>query len=438
MQITLRGLLFLLLAAPLMAGADLLPALEWVGWGWLLLAIALLWWDWRMAGPIKQFEVERVHDTRLSLGGRNIIKTIVSLTQQNGRPIALTVRDEPPIEFVIEDNLASGTVAFKQPFEAAYIAIPGRRGNYQFGATHLRWEGPLGLIRRQASADNEASVKVYPNMLEVRKYDLMLRQNRLKELGLRHTRLTGEGTDFEGLREYRQGDSFRRINWKSTARRMRPITTEYQTERSQNIVTVIDVGRMMQSTVDGLTKLDHVLNTVLLLGYVASGMGDRIGVLTFADKVQTFMRPKQGRNQFYKMLELLYQTEPEPVEPSYAGAINHLMHQQRRRSLAIVFTDISSGFGLDNLIASTIQLSKRHLTVVVTIKDPDVVERSEAAVADSDGVYQRMVAQKMLDERQIGLDKLKQYGVLTLDVSADKLSISVIDRYLDLKSRLRL
>ncbi len=438
MQITGRGLLFLLFAAPIMASSVWLPVLEWVGWGWLVVAFGLLAWDWRLARPISRFELTRLHDSRLSLGGRNRITIEIKTADWADIPTRLMVRDEPPLPFMIEENWGEGAISPNEPFRMTYIAIPRRRGNYRFGRTHLRWVGPLGLVRRQGYAENEADVKVYPNLLAVRKYDLLLQQNRLKEMGLRNTRLTGEGTDFEGLREYRQGDSFRRINWKSTARRNRPITVDYQTERSQNIVTMIDVGRMMQSTVDGLTKLDHVLNTVLLLGYVASGMGDRIGMLTFADRVQTYMRPKQGRAQFYKMLEQLYRIEPEPVEPAYAGAINYLMRQQRRRSLAIVFTDISSGYGLDSLIASTIQLSKRHLTLVVTIKDPDVVDRSEAAAEDSATLYQRVIAEKMLDQRQIGLDRLRQYGVLTLDVTADRLSLRVIDRYLDLKSRLKI
>ena len=438
MQLTGRGLLFLLLSAPIMAASVWLSLFEWVGWGWLLFAVALLYFDWRQAGPISRFEIQRHHDSRLSLGGRNEIRVEAVPKAKSGRTVPVQIRDEPPPDFLVEENFAMGEMGPDRPFALSYVVIPRRRGNFGFGKSHLRWEGPLGLVRRQGSVNNEISVKVYPNLLEVRKYDLLLKQNRLRELGLRHTRITGDGTEFEGLREYRQGDSFRRINWKSTARRNRPITVEYQTERSQNIITMIDVGRMMQSTVSGLSKLDHVLNTVLLLGYVASGMGDRIGLLTFADQVQTFVRPRQGREQFYRMLELLYQVEPEPVEPAYSYAINHLMHKQRRRSLAILFTDLSSGYGLDSLIKSSVQLSKRHLTLVVTIKDPDVVGRAESAATSTDLLYQRMVAQKMLDERTIGLDRLKQHGVLTLDLPANGLSIGVIDRYLDLKSRLKI
>src|SRR5690606_14870605 len=121
---------------------------------------------------------------------------------------------------------------------------PLRRGDYAFGDINLRWPGPMQLVVRQGAIPAAVGVKVYPNLLDVRRYDLMMRQNRLQEIGLRHTRLPGQGTEFERLREYRPDDEYRRIDWKATARRLRPITIEYQIERSQNIVAVLDTGRM--------------------------------------------------------------------------------------------------------------------------------------------------------------------------------------------------
>jgi uncharacterized protein (DUF58 family) len=154
---------------------------------------------------------------------------------------------------------------------------PRRRGDYKFGDTTLRWLGPLGLVVRQGKVATAVPVKVYPNLLDVRRYDLMLRRNRLQELGLRSARQFGEGTEFERLREYTPDDEYRRINWKATARRHRPITVEYQTERSQNVIAILDCGRMMQSPVQQMAKLDYAVNAVLLLSYVASGKGGQDG-----------------------------------------------------------------------------------------------------------------------------------------------------------------
>ena len=435
-MLTIRGLILILITAPLVAMTALLGLPEWLGWLWVLFALFALWLDWRLAQGVTQFDVRRVHDTRLSLGVENRIT--VELRNRSNRAIEFAVRDEPPPRFQFEDTYRQGRVGPRETWQGNYMVLPPKRGDYRFGDVHVRWSGPLGLIRRQADTETSGPVKVYPNLIDVRKYDLLLRQNRLRELGLRHTRLTGEGTEFEGLREYRQDDEFRRINWKATARRRRPVTIEYQTERSQNIMAVVDIGRMMQSPVGLMSKLDYVLNAVLLLTYVSGGMGDRVGLLTFADTVQTFIPPKGGRSQFYKMLELLYKVEPQGVEPAYRQALNYLSFKQRRRSLMLLFTDLSSGYGMDELLANVALLSKTHLVLVVTIQDPDVTRLASRVPKTGEALYQKMTAERLLEKRQLGLDRLHQHGVYTLDVPADKLSISVIDRYLDLKMKMRI
>ena len=436
MQLTPRGLVLLLITAPLIALTALLGISEWIGWSSVLLAGLLFAADWWLAGPVDQFEVSRVHDNRLNLGVTNQIG--IEVTNRAQRPIQITVRDEPPPLFAATGNRASDLVPPHQTWSTSYEVLPPRRGDFPFGQIHLRWSGPLRFVRRQAGTDTAGQVKVYPNLLEVRKYDLLLRQNRLKELGLRNTRIRGGGTDFEGLREYRPDDEYRRIDWKATARRRKPITVEYQTERSQNIMAMVDVGRMMQSPVGPLSKLDYVLNTVLLLAYVSGGMGDRVGLLTFADRVETFLQPKSGRGQFYRMLELLYKVEPQSVEPAYRQALDYLALKQRRRSLVVLFTDLSSGYGMDELLANAALMAKRHLVLIVTIRDPDVTRLAEQAPQTGDDLYQQMTAQRLLEKRQLALDRLTRHGVLTLDVPADKLSIAVIDRYLQLKTKMKL
>jgi uncharacterized protein (DUF58 family) len=272
----------------------------------------------------------------------------------------------------------------------------------------------------------------------VRRYDLLLKRNRLQEMGLRTTRQFGEGTEFERLREYLPDDEYRRINWKATARRNFPVTTEYQTERSQQVIAVLDVGRMMQSPVADIAKLDYVVNAVLLLTYVATGKGDRVGMMSFADDVMHYLGPRQGRGQFYRMLELLYAVEPQPVEPDYRKALAYLALKQRRRALVVVFTDLTGGASLNSLVAQMSMLARSSLPLLVTISDPDVVSASQMSPNDSLGVYQRAAASQLLDERRVVLDALRQRGVLTLDVPANQLSMSVINRYLELKGRLQL
>ncbi len=296
---------------------------------------------------VDRFDITRTHETKLSLGVQNPVT--ISVRNRSRRGTSFEVRDEAPEAFQIETRLLNGKVQPLEQWTGVYHLQPLRRGDYKFGDITLRWNGPFGLVLRQGTVKAGGPVKVYPNLLDVRMYDLLLRKNRLQELGLRTTRMFGEGTEFERMREYLPDDEYRRINWKATARRHRPVTVQYQTERSQTVIAVLDTGRMMQSPVANIAKLDYAVNAVLFLGYVATGKGDRVGVMSFADDVSHYLAPRQGRGQFYRMLEVLYAVDAQQVEPNYRKALTYLAVKQRRRALVIIFTDLSSGASLDSL-----------------------------------------------------------------------------------------
>jgi len=430
---TARGALLLLMAAPIIAAGAWAPPLEWVAGLYVLLVLALLILDYLAAGDVQRFELSRRHDSKLSLGAENPIH--VSVRNRSRRATTIWLRDEPPDAFEIETRVLAGSAPARGVWQELYHVRPLRRGDYQFGDLNLRWQGPLGLSVRQACIEASEPVKVYPNLLDVRRYDLLLRRNRLQEMGLRHTRMFGEGTEFERLREYLPDDEFRRIEWKATARRNRPVTIEYQTERSQNVIAVLDTGRMMQAPVAQIAKLDHVVNAALLLAYVATGKGDKVGLMTFADSVTHFSGPRQGRGQFYRMLETLYRVEAQPVEPNYRQALNYLALKQRKRALIVIFTDLSGGMSMQSLVSQVSMLARRSLPLVVTISDPDVYAAARQRPQHSLEAYQRAAAGRLLDQRRVALDKMRQQGVLTLDVPANQLSMSVINRYLELKGR---
>ena len=434
MLLTVRGILLLLLAAPILAATTWASGLQTVALLYIVVILVLLIWDWYYAQSItKRFEVTRTHDTRLSLGVDNPIHLAV---RNRGRQTAVFwIRDEPPDAFIIDERILTGIVAPRRTWQGVYHIRPLRRGDYQFGHLNMRWLGPLGLTIRQAKIEASVPIKVYPNLLDVRRYDLLLRRNRLQEIGLRNARQFGEGTEFERLREYLPDDEYRRIDWKATARRHRPVTVEYQTERSQNVMAVLDTGRMMQSPVNQIAKLDYVVNAVLLLTYVATGKGDKVGMMNFSDTVDQFVSPRQGRGQFYRLLEMLYGVEAQPVEPNYQQALTYLAFKQRKRALIVIFTDLSGGMHAQSLVSHISVLARRNLPLVVTISDPDIVAASQQRPFDSLSVYQRAAASQLLDERRLALDSLRRQGVLTLDVPANQLSIAVINRYLELKAK---
>ena len=198
MYLTGRGVLLLLVAAPIIALGTWAPALEWAALVYGLICLGLFAMDWRLAGSGDRFELRREHDSRLSLGAENLIR--LSVRNRSRRAVDFSLRDEAPDAFEIERRIHHGTVSALGLWRGRYHVRPLRRGDYAFGDLILRWHGPLQLVVRQARMPAGQGVKVYPNLLDVRRYDLLLKQNRLQELGLRHARLFGEGTEFERLR----------------------------------------------------------------------------------------------------------------------------------------------------------------------------------------------------------------------------------------------
>jgi uncharacterized protein (DUF58 family) len=430
---TFRLLLFLLLGSVLVAGVALVPALLWLAVAYLAAVAGLVAADYRVTPKPGQLELERINDSKLSLGADNLVTIL--LTNQSRRPLQFRIRDEYPYQFNSDATIINGEVGPLDLYEARYHVRPLQRGDYAFGDINVRYDSALKTFVRQARYPATASVKVYPNVLDVRKYDLLARKGLLFELGLRPQRVFGSGTEFERLRDYSTDDEFRRIDWKATARRGKPIAVEFETERSQYIVSVIDTGRLMRPPIGDISKLDYVINAALLLSYVATLKGDHVGMLSFADDVGAYLAPKRGTHQFYRMLEALYNVQYQPVEADYARALSYLDIKHKRRSLVILFTDVVTLDAARPLIAYMARLAQRHLPLCVVISDPNITGLAAQPPASSTAVYQRAVAETLLQERQVVLDTLNRSGVLTLDVPADKLSVSLINKYLELKGR---
>ena len=440
MLITRRTLFLLLLNALLLVGATFAPILLSLSVLYMAVVLGMILLDRRLTPSPGDFELSRLNEPRLSLGAENVV--VVRLTNRGHRSVRAIVRDEYPDQFRVDQTILGDgravQVVPRQPVEWRYHVRPPRRGNYRFGNLNLRWWGVLGLIMRQAQYPAAAAVQVYPNLLDIRKYELLVRRGQLHEMGLRQTRWRGSGTQFERLREYQSDDEFRRIDWKATARRGKPITRDFETERSQNIIVLLDVGRLMRSPVGELEKVDYAVNAALMLSYVAGLNGDKVGLLAFADQVTHFLPPKAGKGQFYRMLATLYAIESQPVEADYARAFAYLQARHKKRSLIVIFSDLASGLAAQSLVAQIAPLRLRHLPLLVAIGDPAVADLARQLPSDSEGVYQRMVAEQWLDERAITLETLRQRGVLTLDVQANQLTIAVVNRYLELKARGRL
>lgn len=442
-MITRRSLLLLLFAAPILALATITSVALWVTLLYLLGVLALLLLDFFLSPKPSNFRLERRNESKLSLGADNLITIVLRRLGTvegglQGRTVNFLVRDEPPSEYIISRMFISGTIAPGETVEMEYTAKPLRRGDYKFGGCYLRYSGVLGLVMRQHRYPLDAPVKVYPNLLEVRKYELLARKDQLFEIGLKNARRLGQGTEFERLRDYEKDDDYRRINWPATARLNKPITTDYQPERSQSVIVMLDAGRLMTASLGSLSKLDYAINTTLLLAYVAIVRGDRVGLLTFADTVTGYWEPDKGRRQFLSLLEALYKVQAQQVEPDYMRAGAFLSTRRSKRSLVVLFTDILDSQQAGSMVRGFGRLAPRHLPLAVTMSDNEVLAMSRCIPGDTQQMYEKIVAQNLLDDRATALEALQRLGALTLDVPADKLTISVVNKYLELKARGRL
>jgi uncharacterized protein (DUF58 family) len=405
--------------------------------------------DWTLAGDGRCVRVERrLRSDKLALGGQNLVE--LQVTNSTARAQRLHVRDQPPPAFALD----IGVPIFRTVIRAqagdtlTYHVRPSRRGDATFGELYLGTEGPLRLVRRTFRQPGSGqAVRVYPDLRELRRYDLLVRRGLEMRAG-RPVRVPGASTEFERIREYLPDDEFRHINWKATARRGQPLVNQFEAERSQNLVMLLDAGRSMAALADepnttdeadaaapALSKLDRALNTALLLAYVASQRGDRISLLAYADEVRAFVPPRRGRQALLSCVQTLYNVRAEPVEPDHGRAFAFLASRNLRRSLVVLFTDLADRESSAALAAQVLRAARHHMVVCVTLLDPNLRRPALARPTDGRALFEKMVAQQLLDDRNAVLASLAAHGVMTVDTDADGLNPRVIAAYLELKQR---
>ena len=285
-----RLLALVLIAALPLALAQIAPIFAMLAIAVLVAVLVLAIVDFRATPSPASVPIERVAQPQLSIGVGN--RVAVRMRNPFALPLRATVRDTVPSSFDVDRRTAELVVGPGLVAETTYAARPRHRGTFRFGDIHIRLRGPLDLLQRQGRVAADAPANVYPDLQEIRRYEVTLRRGLAYDAGQRRARIPGAGSLFERLREYQPDDDPRSISWTATARRGRPMTVEYETERQQRVLILLDAGRMMSSTLGRLTKLDHAVNTALMLSYVAIAKGDEVGLLGFADGVRAYDPPR--------------------------------------------------------------------------------------------------------------------------------------------------
>jgi len=379
------------------------------------------------------YRVRRVMPEPFSLGEHEEVTVVVENSAAAG--LLATIADHAPADLTPQPREVAGKFDRNGRLELTYGTSSPRRGAYKFGPVDLQVSRRDGWWRRQVRLQHPNEVAVFPNVVAIKRMQLTLRRGLRVMAGLRRARPPGASTAFAGLRDYVRGDDIRRVSWTATARRDHPVVVEVEAERGQQVMIAIDCGRLMTAPAGELDKLDYAINAALMLAWVAQAYGDRVGLMTFDDRVTSFIKPERGSAQLRRITEELYAVKPEYVEPDFGHAFTHLSLRLGRRSMVVILTDLQDPEASKELVAHCLRLAARHLVLVVAMSDPSVVSARQAPVTTSSRAYEWAAAEEFMASRRESFELLRRGGVLGLDVVAGSLSPALVERYLELKER---
>ncbi len=416
-----------------LALGQLWPPLFYVGVTLLVVFALILVADIALLWTRRGITASRHCSSRFSNGDENP----VSLQVENNYPFAvkLNIIDEIPHIFQRRDVNFSLRLKARENGTVDYTLRPTKRGVYGFGHIRTFASSPIGLVQRRFTCDEPTDVAVYPSYLMLNQYEFLAISNNLTEMGIKRIRRVGNNTEFEQIKSYVQGDDYRHINWKASARTHHLMVNVYTDERSQQIINVIDKGRIMQQAFAGMTILDYAINASLVLSYVALHRDDKAGVITFADKFNDFVKPDRGPAQMNDILECLYHQTTDFAESDYSTLVANTNHLVGRRSLLILYTNFFDYNGMLRQLPYLRQLNSRHRLLVVFFIDEErrgFINQQPRSIRD---YYEHSIAAKIDNEQTLIINTLRQYGINSLLTSPQNLSVNVINRYLEMKSR---
>jgi uncharacterized protein (DUF58 family) len=429
----MRLLLLAALVLPLLVAGIWMPPLRQGALLLNLLFLAVAIAD-RIATPsLKWLTVTREVSEVLSVGVRNP----VMLHARNGAGTAIDVElvDESLSPGVVSGERIELSIGPGQERSGKYFFAPHRRGRSEFSAVHLRSVSRFGLWTLIERRPLPTPVRILPDIRAVYRYELMARQNRLEELGLKMRRLRGQGNDFERLRDYRREDDPRQIDWKATGRHQRLISRDFNVERNQNILIAVDCGRSMLNESEGVSYLDRALNASIMLSYIALGQGDNVGFLAFSSRLERAVKPVRGKPGIQTVLHHSFDLEARREATDYALAMQQLTSKFRKRSLVILLTHVIDEQHLESISQSLLSVRTPHLFLCVFLRDLGLTNQAVRVPETDVEAFQNAAAAELLTALERRTATLRDSGILTLSSLPDRLTADVINGYLEVKAR---
>jgi uncharacterized protein (DUF58 family) len=407
--------------------------------GWYVLILDVLLWF------IALIDVLTVPPDRKFSATRSLLR-IASLAKPQDVEIELTNHSKTWCRIAIKDDLPQ---SFKATPEQVELGVEGKsrilfryhftssqRGQQVLEFVHLRVTSRLGLWDGFFKLPCKSVVNVYPDMQQISEYDLLAKTNRLSLMGLRRTRKIGQDNEFERLRDYTPDDNYRHIDWRSTARRRKLTVRDFQSNQSQRIIFMVDCGRMMTGMAGDISLLDHSLNAMLMLSYVALRQGDSVGLISFSNSIHNFTPPRPGVKHINRLLHASFNQRPAYVESRYDEAFLYLASHCRKRSLVVLMTNVIDEINSHQIRQYLGSITGRHLPLGVLLRDRDIFSTiDEVDPARNESIYQGAAAVDVLSRRHQVITDLQHQGVLILDVFPEQLTSGLVNQYLEIKAR---
>lgn len=430
-----RLIILVMAAAPLFLGGALYDPLTGIGVVYLAILALCMAVDAVFLPRRSSITVKRRISERVSL----VEPARVALDVENGtsRRVRIELAESLPENMECRPSVCACSLAPGGRTTLAYRLIARKRGRYALSDLDVRVLPRLGLFYRQFRLSLPAEVHVFPNLVNIKRYELQLRRG-LREQGIGRMRQIGLGTNFESLRLYTHGDDMSRVDWKATAKRGRLITRNYEPERQQSVLVAIDCGRATAGEFEGISRLDYVVNAALMLGYVALRQGDWFSLVAFSDRIESYLPPIRGVYNVDRVARALYELEPRLAESDYSAACRFIGLKHRKRSLVCLMTDVIDRDASAVIIGYMARFARYHLPLAVTLANPEIREVVAEPLARTPDPYRKAAALDVISAREEALQLMRIQGVSVIDVPPRSLTPELINRYLLIKSTRRL
>lgn len=384
-------------------------------------------------GPRVSLHASRTVSKMLSLGDDNPIT--ITLRNNSSVKLTVTVLDELPEQFQIRNFKRERTLLPGQPDEFVYQLRPVTRGQYFFGVLHCFIRTRIGLVKRRITFPLTTMIPVYPSIIQMKRFELKSFLRTSLEYGVKRMQRIGHSYEFEHIKHYVAGDDYRSINWKATGRRAQLMVNQYEDEKSQQVYCLLDKSRIMHMPFEGLSLLDYSVNASLVISNIVLQKQDKAGLLTFSDRIGTAIKAERSKQQLREILEALYNEEELPVEANYELMYVGARRFIKGRSLLFLFTNFESEYALQRVIPQLRNLNRQHLLVVVFFENTEISDFIRKPADSLEDIYAQITAEEHLYQKMQLVQRLKQYGIMSILTKPQHLTVNTINKYLELKAR---